>query len=158
MTQTSFKRVWWLLLSAIAIPLLTLSFACGGDDDDDDDDDGSPATSAPANGDDDDDGNGGEVSFDVSMGDNFFEPNEFTVPAGATVTFNLTNDGAAIHNMRIFGADNEQNTDDDVVSDPDLVTGGETATLEWTAPEETGEYDFLCDFHPTDMIGVITVE
>lgn len=152
MTRTGIKKAWWLMLTVLAISLLTLSFACGGDDDDDDDDDdnGTPAATTPAangNG----NGNGGEVSFDVSTGDNFFEPSEFTVPAGATVTFNLTNGGDAIHNMRIFGAS-------PAVSDPDLITAGEAGTLEWTAPSDPGEYDFLCDFHPTDMLGTITVE
>jgi plastocyanin len=60
--------------------------------------------------------------------------------------------------MRIAGADNVFNSDDDAVSDPDLVAAGDTATVEWTAPDEAGEYDFYCDFHTTDMIGTITVE
>jgi plastocyanin len=92
------------------------------------------------------------------MGDNFFDPEGFTVPAGATVTFNLTNDGAAIHNMRIAGEDGDYNTDDDAVSDPDLVSPGDSAVLEWTAPGEPGDFAFQCDIHPTDMLGTITVE
>jgi len=145
------------LLALALSALLVLSFACGGDDDDDSGgDDDTAAATTPA-----DDGNGGggeAVEFDVSMTDNLFTPTEFSVSAGAAVTFNLTNDGAAIHNMRIAGPDGEYNTDDDAVSDPDIVTGGSTATLEWTAPEEAGEIIFQCDFHPTDMLGTITVE
>jgi plastocyanin len=146
-----------VLLALALSALLVLSLACGGDDDDDDggDDNGASATET-------DDGNGGngggEETFDVSMGDNFFEPNEFTVAPGSTLTFNLTNDGTAIHNMRIFGEDNESGNDDDAVSDPDLVMAGESATLEWTAPDEPGVYDFYCDYHTTDMTGTITVE
>lgn len=105
-------------------------------------------TPPPANGD----------TFDVSMGDNFFEPDEFTVSAGSTITFNLTNDGVAIHNMRISGEDNEYTTGDDAVSDPDVVSGGQTATLTWTAPDSPGEIPFRCDFHPVDMVGTITVQ
>jgi plastocyanin len=30
--------------------------------------------------------------------------------------------------------------------------------LDWTAPDEPGEVPFQCDFHPTDMLGIITVE
>lgn len=152
---------FFVLAAAVGlIAALSLAAACGGGDDDDGGGDGTPAATTPGeNGDDGGDGgDGGELSFDVSMGDNFFEPNEFSVPAGAKVTFNLTNDGAAIHNMRIAGDDGEYNTDDDAVSDPDLVSAGGTAVLEWVAPDQPGEVDFQCDFHPTDMVGTITVE
>jgi len=100
----------------------------------------------------------GPVTIDVSMRDNFFEPAEFTVKAGQEVTFNATNDGAAIHNMHVAGADNEYGTDDDVQSDPQLVDPGDTATLTWTAPDEPGVYDFQCDVHLPDMAGTITVQ
>ncbi|MEO6196893.1 MAG: plastocyanin/azurin family copper-binding protein, partial [Dehalococcoidia bacterium] len=85
-------------------------------------------------------------------------PDAITVGVGDTASFGITNDGAAIHNMRIAGADNEYNTDDDAVSDPDIVPGGDTATLSWDAPAEAGEIDFRCDFHATDMVGTITVQ
>jgi plastocyanin/heme-degrading monooxygenase HmoA len=94
----------------------------------------------------------------ISMGDNFFDPNEITVAAGSEVEIDLTNNGAAIHNMRIAGEDGEYNTDDDVVSDPEVISGGQTGTVVWTAPSSAGEIIFHCDFHPTDMIGTITVE
>jgi plastocyanin/heme-degrading monooxygenase HmoA len=94
----------------------------------------------------------------ISMGDNFFDPNEITVAAGSEVEIDLTNNGAAIHNMRIAGEDGQYNTDDDVVSDPEVISGGQTGTVVWTAPSSAGEIIFHCDFHPTDMIGTITVE
>ena len=95
----------------------------------------------------------------VSMKDNIFEPAELTVKAGESVTINLTNDGVAIHNMRIAGADGKYNTDDDAVSDPQLVNAGGTATLNWTAPGQPGEVKFQCDFHVSvGMIGTIAVE
>jgi plastocyanin len=93
----------------------------------------------------------------VTMVDNAFEPDQFVVAAGAGVIFDLTNDGAAIHNMHIAGPDGSYESDVDV-SDPDQVSGGETATLEWTAPAEAGEIDFQCDFHPGQMVGTITVQ
>lgn len=106
------------------------------------------------------DGNGVPSDGDiiVSMGDNFFDSDDITVAAGASVTFQLTNDGAAVHNMRIAGADDEYITDDDTVSDPGVFSAGDAGTLVWTAPDSPGELLFRCDFHPTVMTGTITVQ
>src|SRR3990172_190376 len=132
-----------ILPAALIISVGLLAYACGGDGD--------------GSGDNGDDG-GVPVSFDVSMGDNFYEPNEFTVKAGQKVTFNLTNGGIAIHNMRVAGADNKYNTEDDALSDPAQFSPGDTGTLEWTAPDKAGEIDLRCEFHPTDSTGIIKVE
>lgn len=140
------------LLLALAITFVG-AFAATGDDDG-----GEPAvsetpaespTAAPT-------GGGGAIA--VSMGDNFFDPNEITVDTGASLKFDLTNEGTAIHNMRIAGPDGTYNTGDDAASDPQLISGGQTGTLSWDAPSEPGEILFQCDFHPTDMKGTITVQ
>lgn len=142
------QRLPGLLLVAVVV---VVSLACGGDDDNG----GEPAASFPAGG---GDGDGEEVEkFDVSFGDNTVEPAEFTVSGGVVAEFSINNTGVAIHNMRIAGADNEFANEDDVVSDPTLVNGGETATLEWFAPTAGGTYDFRCDFHPQAMVGKIIV-
>jgi hypothetical protein len=98
----------------------------------------------------------------VTMGDNFFDAggNEnptFKVAVGASVTFNLTNDGQAVHNMNIAGPDGEFETDDDLISDPDLIAAGQTGVLQFTAAA-AGSMDYRCDFHPDQMNGTITVE
>lgn len=149
------KRRSLILLSGFAVLALALTaVACGGDDDDDD---ATPTES----------GNGAaaETTFDLLMNEsdgNVFvldgESNPtLTVPAGEEITVNLTNDGAAIHNMRFGGEDNAFNTDDDAVSDPNLVNPGDTAVLVFTAPSEPGTYKYQCDIHPTDMLGEIEV-
>ena len=104
------------------------------------------------------DGGDGGGNLAVTMTDNKFDPTTFTVGKSSSVTFDLTNKGVAIHNMRIAGPDGSYNTSDDAVSDPQLVTGGQTATLSWQAPSAAGEIIFQCDFHPTDMKGTITVQ
>ena len=106
------------------------------------------ATTAPA----------GAQTFDVTQGNYFFQPKEFTVKAGQKVTFNIKNNGTATHDMRVAGADNQYKTADDAVSKDQAITAGQTSTLEWTAPAKAGKYDFHCDFHPTQMTGAITVQ
>lgn len=94
---------------------------------------------------------------EIVLHDNSFDPDALTVAAGETATFSITNEGIAIHNVRFSGDDGEYDTDDDAVSEPDLIRGGETATIEWI-PTAAGEYPFRCDFHPTEMTGTITVQ
>jgi plastocyanin len=94
----------------------------------------------------------------VIMGDNFFDPDSITVAAGQPAVFSIRNEGAAIHNMRIAGPDGEYNTGDDAVSDPQIVSGGEEATLVWEAPAEPQEIPFRCDFHPREQVGTISVQ
>ncbi len=106
---------------------------------------------------------GGGGTLAVSMGDNFFELDgqknpDIKLKTGQAVTINLTNKGTAIHNMRVDGEDGKYNSKDDAVSDPQLVSAGQTATLKWTAPDKAGSFKYQCDFHPTDMKGTITVE
>jgi mono/diheme cytochrome c family protein/plastocyanin len=99
---------------------------------------------------------GPEVTYDVEVGDNFFRPNNLVAAVGQKVTINLHNGGQAIHNMRQAGADNEYNSGDDAVSNPDVMPPGSTATVEITI-DQAGTFNFRCDFHPVDMTGTLTV-
>ena len=109
---------------------------------------------------------GGAIA--VSMGDNFFELDgqlepDVAVPLGEQTTIDLTNDGFAIHNLHIAGADNEYGDafcevgGEEPCSDPELFTGGDTGTITFQF-DEAGSFVFRCDFHPTEMTGEITVE
>ena len=100
-------------------------------------------------------------SAGVSMGDNFFEVDGETNPTlevgvGESISFDVVNDGVAIHNMRIAGVDNEYNSEDDFVSDPAQFFGGDEGTLTFTI-DEAGTFDYRGDFHPTEMVGQISV-
>jgi plastocyanin len=158
--MTRSHKLHLFLLAAVALLVLPLlGIACGGDDDDDGGTSTAAATTPAGTGDGEDDG---ETTLDISMGDNFYELDGeknpvLKFPSGAKVTINLTNDGTAIHNMRFDGEDVKFDTADDAASDPTLVTAGQTAVLEWDAPE-AGAYNYRCDFHPTDMFGTIEVE
>ncbi len=140
------------LSASLILSIALLAAACSGGGDGDGETPAADETSADGT------DNAGPVSFDISLGDNFFEANEFTLSPGQEVTFNITNNGSAVHNMRVDGGDGEYDTDDDTVSDPDLFQAGDTGTLVWTAPGETGAIIFRCDFHPTEMTGAISLE
>ena len=97
----------------------------------------------------------------IEIGDNFFKLNDkqnptFTVTAGAAVNATLNNTGAALHDMRVDGADKKYDSDDDIVSVPDAIPGGTTATIAINLP--AGTYNYRCDFHPDAMKGTIVVE
>jgi nitrite reductase (NO-forming) len=121
-------------------------------------------TPPPANGDNGSNGDNGDGSeapdetVVVTMTDNRFTPSAITVKAGTTVAFELPNQGKVPHNMRIADEDGDYDSDDSVVSKPDIISPGKTGTLTWKAPDEAGSYPFRCDIHPVDMTGTITVE
>ena len=103
---------------------------------------------------------------EVVMGDNFFDPKDITVAAGDTVSFNLINEGLALHNMHITQLDGSYTEEGicavdgaDPCSDPSAVPGGQTAVLEWEVPDSPGiELPFRCDFHPVEMTGTLTIQ
>jgi plastocyanin/mono/diheme cytochrome c family protein len=97
----------------------------------------------------------------ISLGDNYFDLNgqrdpTMAVKAGDPITVQLANKGSQPHNMRVAGPDAQLDSADDVVSDPDLITAGATATLTFTLTQP-GTYPYRCDFHPDQMKGEITV-
>lgn len=115
-----------------------------------------------------------------------FDTDRFTVGAGQMVRLTLEHVGnlpAANmgHNVVIiqegedpvsFGSDaNSEGADfpnefvpepvrDRVIAYTAMIGGGETATVEFQAPEEPGEYPFLCSFpgHFSQMNGIMEVE
>ncbi len=163
---------WTRILVPIAAGLLLLAAACGGDDDDGGNGDngngnGDTATpTAPADEIQPQPVVPQEVEDEVTeavdgviqtvVNDTHYVLSNLKVPLNETTTIEITNEGLAIHNMRIAGPDGEWNTDDDSVSDPDFIAGGVTAVVEFT-PTLAGTYTFRCDIHPTIEGGQIVV-
>jgi glucose/arabinose dehydrogenase/lysophospholipase L1-like esterase/plastocyanin len=110
-----------------------------------------------------------------------FFPREFRLKAGSKVRISFQNQDLQIHNMVVVrpGAEEEVGQlADQMAQDPDaaerafvpdsdkvlwatpLVNGKEEAEQEFTAPEQTGRYPFLCTFpgHWRVMKGVLIVE
>jgi plastocyanin len=125
---------------ALALGTALLAVACGG---------GSSAIVITPGGD--------GATLDITVGDNFYKPNQFRVQAGQSVTLNVKNEGQAVHTVRLAGPDGRYETDDDTQVDPPMIKSGQTVSLVWTAPTEPGTYKFRCDYHPEET-GTITVE
>ncbi len=161
---------WTRILLPIAAGLLLLAAACGDDDDDDggngNGDTAVPTATAPADQIEEQPEPPQEVGAEVTeavdgvlqtaVGDNFYTLNNLKVPLNETTTIEITNEGAAAHNMRIAGPDGVFQSDDDSVSDPNVISGGQTGVLEFT-PTLAGTYTFQCEFHPNEQGGVIVV-
>ena len=94
----------------------------------------------------------------VTMKDNLFEPRAIAAKAGQTVTFDISNAGKAIHNVRIADAAGSYESAASVVSDPELISPGKTGKLTFKAATTPGTFKFRCDVHPDVMTGTIVVQ
>lgn len=113
----------WLVLLALVLAMISLT-ACG-------------RRQAPA------------TVIDVVMTDYKYEPNTFIIPPGKEITLNITNKGAIEHEFVImkygtnvgenFGDEDEENIYWEIEVKP-----GETTTVTFTAPEQIGQYQFVC--------------
>jgi plastocyanin len=140
---------------------------CGGDDDDDDEPEAAATTTttetedeggaAGGGGGDDEEpsgggGGGGGETLDVSLVDFRIEPPNPTVQAG-TVTFNVSNDGQAPHNLEVEGPSGEAELEQDLApgeSGELTVDLSEPGTYKWYCP--VGDHESL------GMVGEVTVQ
>jgi plastocyanin len=85
-----------------------------------------------------------------------FEPNTFTVAAGAQATVNYTNDSTLMHNIQVFaGPDNSGES----LGATEVAAGpANTQTLTFTAPSQPGDYYFWCQVHGAPMSGTYHVQ
>jgi len=108
-----------------------------------------------------------EVVLELGSNDAMqFDKNEFRVPAGSTVTLNLTHTGSLAANVmghnfvllkpgtdiQTFGlaavnaaANGYIPTPDDVIANTEIIGGGESTSITFEAPA-AGTYDFICSF------------
>jgi len=113
-----------------------------------------------------------------------FNLEAFTVPAGSKIKLTFTNHGkmpkaAMGHNVVFLVADADEGAfataaaaardndyipadlEDQMLAHTKLLGPGESDTIEFTAPDAPGEYEFLCSFPAhlyAGMRGVMTVE
>ncbi len=139
-----------LIVVGLGIAVLTLAVGCGGGDDEEDEGGSAPTSAATTSSGQGSDGKAQTVK--VTLKDNLFEPKEISVDEGA-VTFELKNEGAAIHNMHILSKTAEGK---DYMSKT-TIEGG--ASDKFTATfTKSGSIKFQCDFHLPDMVGTINVK
>jgi len=98
-----------------------------------------------------------EGVIEVSAENASFQPNRLSVPIGQAVTIRVANKDGQPHSLRIAGPDGQYETEDDAVTEPPTIGGGETAELTF-APQVAGAYTFRCDVHPGSMGGQIVVQ
>jgi plastocyanin len=175
--MTTHKGTHPLALLAVLVMLALGGLAvagCGGDDDDGDDgateteaatDEGGGETAAGgsygggggANGDDADGGDdadagGGGATVAVSLTDFAIDPANPTVEAG-TVTFDVSNDGQAPHNLEVEGQGVEEEL-------PEDLGAGESGQLT-VELSEPGTYEWYCpvgEHADMGMEGELTVQ
>lgn len=73
-------------------------------------------------------------------------------------------DATAFANAAARAKDNEYipaDMEDQIIAHTDMAAGGETVEVTFTAPEETGDYEYICSFpghYSGGMAGTLTVE
>lgn len=95
-------------------------------------------------------GGGSSTTINVTLTDFQFNPNTFTVPAGAQITLHATNNGAVQHSFIIMKKGDEikeQFTEADMANAfwaEKMIDPGQTVTDTFTAPSDPGEYQIVC--------------
>ena len=102
-----------------------------------------------------------KATLNVITTDKGYDSPTYTVPAGAEVTLNLTNNGALEHEFAVlklgqhvtppFGEKDE----DKILWELDGVEAGTTKSDTFTAPTEPGEYDVICGVPGHIELGMI---
>ena len=110
-------------------------------------------------------GGGPSTELKVDMVDFMFDPDSYTVPAGETITLELSNSGAVEHEFVImkFGTtigDDFGDEDEENIYWEAEVEAGDSGTFTFTAPSEPGEYQIVCGIEGhflAGMVGSMTV-
>lgn len=75
-------------------------------------------------------GGGGEVEFDIELGDLYVKPKSIDVPAGAEITLNVTNAGAMAHDLKVNGENGTEMLDPGA-TETVVVGPFDTSTQAW---------------------------
>jgi plastocyanin len=103
-------------------------------------------------------GSGGEGSNVIVAVNTAFETEEITAEAGGTVSGTLENQDSVEHNIAFYESEEDTSDPSTAFFTSDDAPGGESVDFEFTAPDEPGDYPFVCDYHPSTMSGTLVVE
>jgi uncharacterized cupredoxin-like copper-binding protein len=117
-----------------------------------------------------DGGDEASTSLEVTTSDFQFSPSEWTVPAGAEISIDITNSGSVLHEWVLMQPgveiDSEADlpeTEEELLADfvyvEDEVEAGDSKTLTFTAPA-AGTYQVICAIEThfdAGMEGTLTV-
>lgn len=93
------------------------------------------------------------VKLEMAGTDNKFAPKDLTAKVGEATTLQFANKGSAIHNLRIIGLTGAGGKDAQTA----LLPGGQSGSVTFTA-QKAGTYKLVCDVHPAEMTGTLTVK
>ncbi|MBI4188686.1 MAG: cupredoxin domain-containing protein [Chloroflexi bacterium] len=94
--------------------------------------------------------NGPAVTINLTAKNLLFDKKTISVPAGARVTLNLTNNESFVsHNFALY----ETSATLNVIYKGAFVSGGKSQDFEFSAPSTPGTYYFRCDIHSITMSG-----
>lgn len=110
-------------------------------------------------------GGGPSKSLRVDMTDFMFDPDVYTIPAGETITLELSNNGAVEHEFVIMNFGTEVGDDFGDEDEANIfweaeLEAGESGTFTFTAPTEAGPYQIVCGtegHYVAGMVGSLTV-
>lgn len=86
-----------------------------------------------------------------------FNTEELTADAGDAVSFTLQNEDQTAHNFALYETEEKTSSPDNAIYTSPTAEAGASAEVSFKAPEESGDYPFICDFHPTTMTGTLVV-
>ena len=95
-------------------------------------------------------GSSNKTTLNVTATDTGYDSTTYTVPAGAQVTVNMTNNGVLEHEFAVLKKDQHvtppfgEKDEDKILWELDGVAAGSTKSGTFTAPTEPGNYDIIC--------------
>ncbi|MGH2700942.1 MAG: cupredoxin domain-containing protein, partial [Actinomycetota bacterium] len=142
-----------LAILYLLVPLLVIGFLIVNGNDEG----GTTEEGAPPPAEEGEQPGGGGGANAIVAADLAFETDEITAEAGGAVSGTLDNQDSVDHNIAFYMSEEETSDPAAAFETSDTAAPGASVDFEFDAPEEPGDYPFVCDFHPTTMTGTLVV-